>query len=53
MGGLGEERSEKSRGGRNVERKGQQQGPRLCMLEAVCGSQMMLAYSKMGRTSVG
>ena len=24
----------------------------LWMLEAVCGSQMMLAYSKMGRTSV-
>ena len=23
------------------------------MLEAVCGSQMMLAYSKMGRSSVG
>ena len=27
MGGLCEERSEKSRGGRKVERKGQQQGP--------------------------
>ncbi len=24
----------------------------LCILEAVCGSQMMLAYSKMGRNSV-
>ena len=24
----------------------------LLILEAVCGSQMMLAYSKMGRTSV-